>query len=642
MCMDSSRRSFLKLGAMAGSGWLLPGMGNAALPASPVLVTGQQLYTNVLLNKSYALLAQWGKGMLDLQYQQPVKGLQGGLLCPACAMVHGRSGDAIFPFLLLAEQQKDKRYLDAALQLYQWMERMVSMPDGSWVNEVSVSSWMGITVFGAISLAESLLHFGHLLDHTTKQAWEARLAKAADYLYKTFTIDTGNINYPITCSYALTLLGNYLGKPAYHTRAKELAHQTLAYFTPVDQLIFGEGKPVPLVSAKGCYSVDLGYNVEESLPALVLYAKLANDQEMLERVKLSLKAHLEFMLPDGGWDNSWGTRNFKWTYWGSRTSDGCQPAFALMADQDPAFYKAAVCNTDLLQRCTHQNLLHGGPHFVQRGVLPCIHHSFSHSKALATILVHSKEIHEPATLAAVQLPREKEYGVRYYKDIDTWLVAKGAWRGTITGYDQEYLMHNGHATGGALTLLWHEKAGAVVVAGMNSYQLEEPFNMQRDKDPFSIGFTPRFEYEEQGSTYLNIADLKAAIDYTEEGNQILFRSASRLVNGVQQMPQQAVDCKVDYTFSADSVTIAASCTAPPAYPVRFILPLIASQQERYEELSDRALKIFKGTAVVHMEADQPFVIAPCANGRVFNHVPGLEAIPLVFTTHHVNIRIYTS
>jgi hypothetical protein len=31
-----------------------------------------------------------------------------------------------------------------------------------------------------------------------------------------------------------------------------------------------------------------------------------------------MDTHLEFMLHDGAWDNSWGTRNFKWTYWGNR------------------------------------------------------------------------------------------------------------------------------------------------------------------------------------------------------------------------------------------------------------------------------------------------------------------------------------
>ena len=41
----------------------------------------------------------------------------------------------------------------------------------------------------------------------------------------------------------------------------------------------------------------------------------------------SAKSHLAFLLPDGGLDNSMGSRSCKWTYWGSRTSDGCLAAF---------------------------------------------------------------------------------------------------------------------------------------------------------------------------------------------------------------------------------------------------------------------------------------------------------------------------
>ena len=110
--------------------------------------------------------------------------------------------------------------------------------------------------------------------------------------------------------------------------------------------------------------MDLGYNVEESLQALVMYGKLSGNHEVLETVNQMLAAHLEFMLPDGAWDNSWGTRNFKWTYWGSRTSDGCQTAYALMADNDARYYKAAIRNTQLMQRCTYNGLLTGGPHYA--------------------------------------------------------------------------------------------------------------------------------------------------------------------------------------------------------------------------------------------------------------------------------------
>lgn len=73
------------------------------------------------------------------------------------------------------------------------------------------------------------------------------------------------------------------------------------------------------VTPKNCRPVDLGYNAEESLPALILYAELTGDEDVGRAVLRTAREHLNFMLPDGGWDNSFGSRSYKWCWWGSRT-----------------------------------------------------------------------------------------------------------------------------------------------------------------------------------------------------------------------------------------------------------------------------------------------------------------------------------
>jgi hypothetical protein len=118
--MDTSRRGFLKLGAMAGSGLMIPSIGKSIGNDDLDLLTAPAVYDNELLNTSYALLEQWGEGMRSLQYTQAVKGLQGGILCPACGTVHGRCGDAMLAFLLLADKKKDEKYLNAAKKVYDW------------------------------------------------------------------------------------------------------------------------------------------------------------------------------------------------------------------------------------------------------------------------------------------------------------------------------------------------------------------------------------------------------------------------------------------------------------------------------------------------------------------------------------------
>lgn len=640
--MLPSRRAFLHLSAFGSAAWLLPHTATAKR-----LSTTQYDYApiptryadNELLTAAYDLLHQWGKGLLALQVKEKLSpGLQGGILCPACASIHGRSGDAIFPLLLLADTTKDPQYLDAALQLYDWMETTVSLPDGAWVNEINSSDWKGITVFGTIALAESLRHFGHLLTPVVKQRWTLRLRAAAQYLYQNFTVHTGNINYPISAGYALSLAGLYLQEEAFTQRGKTLAQETLAYLTPHDKLIYGEGHPTAVVSPKGCYSADLGYNVEESLPAWVLYGKLTNDTKVLAAATTSLQAHMEFMLPDGGWDNSWGVRSYKWTWWGSRTSDGCQPAYALMADADPAFYKVALQNTRLMQACTHDNLLHGGPHNHEHEVLPCVHHTFSHSKALATLLVHADAIKAPA--APQTLPREKDYGIKAFPDVGTWLFAQHGWKGTITCYDHNYSMKAGHPSGGALSLLWHDKTGALMAASMTRYQMVEAFNMQRDKSAVPTCLTPRLEAIVNGKTYTNLLDMSAAVNAATMAGDIIFTTQSQLVNEEGASPGTTATATITYRAATDGfhIQVIPPATIPDAQ-LSYQLPLVCRTSERVTILSDASLRITKAGATVQVTANKPFTVTGTAGERLFNFVPGMEMIALRFQQPAGEIQI---
>lgn len=641
----TGRRNFLKLSGLAASGLLMPAYASAITDKTPI-----KLADNIdvlpdpvhdledLHSLSYNLLKRWGDGMIAIQATDPkMKGVYGGLLCPACACVHGRNADAIFPLMYLYSRTKNKKYHDSAMLLYDWMERNVSMPDGSWVSEISVSDWTGISVFTAVMLAETLTHFGGLLDKAVKQKWDARLKKAAEFLLHDFTIHTGNINYPVTCCYALALIGTYFNEPRYLDRAKDLVNECLGYFTPIHHFLYGEGHPEKEPTAKGCYSVDLGYNVEESLQALALYAHLTKDKKVLDIVLGSMKTHMDFMLPDGGWDNSWGTRNFKWTYWGSRTSDGCQPGFALMASYDPRFYEVSLRNTQLLHRCTKDNLLHGGPHYVKQGLAPCVHHTFCHSKALATLLL---KVPKAKTPVPAKLPRTETYGVKAFPELQTWLISKEKWRGTVTAYDEEYLMKSGHATGGALTMLWHEQLGPLLTASMTVYQMVETFNQQRDKDANSISLTPRFEVNEDKKLYTNVHDLKAEVKHSEKNGNILFETRSALVDESQNLLTIApVTCLINYSFGHRSFHITAEQQNAGSLTARFIMPVIAAIDEPMKKISDRELTVTKPGGLLRIKSNVPFGLLPTTNGRVFNFVPGLQAIPLAYNGSKIEIEI---
>lgn len=473
------------------------------------------------------LLKEWCDALVDLQivtFQR--KELYGGILCPSCARVHGRCGDAIYPMMSMYRRTKDEKYLNCAKRVFEWSENMIR-PDGGYNNDTN-SDWRGITVFAQIQLGEALHYHGDLLDEETREIWKTRFGIASDYLYHNIERIGGNVNYPVTCAHAMAVAGKLLKEERYHQKARELATEAMKYLTE-EGLLYGEGLPREYVSPKGCRPVDLGYNVEESLPAMAQYAILEGDEKVREAVLHAMGVHLEFMLPDGAWDNSWGTRNNKWSYWGSRTSDGCQSGFAAMAVYHGMLGEAVYRNTKLLRECTHEGLLYGGPMYVEAGERPCVHHTFCHAKALAAMLDAG---HMP--VGGQMLPREKEYGLKHFPLIHVNLISIGGIRGTVSDYDVEY-SEEGHATGGAITLLWHKATGPLICASMNRYQLVEPNNMQLASYMEDICLTPRFELRKQELNIHGVTQDKVFSSINDKCARVICRSVPRTDDNIERI-----------------------------------------------------------------------------------------------------------
>lgn len=595
------------------------------------------------------LLETWCDGLLAHQLTDHGPALKGGFLCPACVLIHGRSGDAIYPLLRMARTTGNSKYLHAAVLVYDWSEQQVSRSDGSWINDVTLSSWQGITVFRAIALAEALHHHGTLLDPATRQRWTDRLARAAKFLDGFITIETGNINYPVTASYCFALCSQVLGEPRYLERGRQLAHTSLEYFTP-NGLLFGEGHPSKKLSPKHCRPVDLGYNVEESLPALALYALLADDKTVLDQTITALRTHMEFMLPDGAWDNSWGTRNYKWSWWGSRTSDGCHPAYILLAEHEPKFHEVAQRNLELMAACTHDGLLYGGPDYYAHGDLPCIHHTFTHAKALATVLDRGAVNPNPGE--RFTLPRDEAYGLKTYPEIGTSLAAIGDWRATVTEYDWEYVEHvqtgggsgGGHVSGGALSLLFHRRLGPVLVSSMTKYQMIEISNQQAFRDSPHMPLTPRIECASD-QVYTNLCDFEAVLETTDSPGEIVFDSRGRLLSTSRQsLPGGDIHYRVVYRMTKSAVQIVATVNTevPSPSPIRFILPVVSRSPDRVEQEDFKTIRIARrsGDLTVRTDALHGFEAVP--KERTFNLVPGFECVPLAIAMepgHEISIRL---
>ncbi|AXC09725.1 hypothetical protein ACPOL_0344 [Acidisarcina polymorpha] len=624
-----NRREMLRLSAAAVAALptnrvFVPAIAHAAPASSPL--PENQLYSGLLKTWCDGLIARQIVAMRDPAFY-------GGLLCPACALIHGRCGDAVYPLLKVAHTTGDEKYVRAAKLVYEWSEAQVSWPDGSWINDVTLGHWQGITVFHSIALAEALTHHGAVLDTATRSAWTQRLAAAIQFLDHFISIETGNVNYPATATLAFVLGGQVLGQSHYIDRGRKLAQRVMEQFTP-EGFLFGEGHPLDGVSPKGCRPVDLGYNVEESLPALALYSLLAEDKHVEQQVIAALKTHMEFLLPDGSWDNSWGTRNYKWSWWGSRTSDGCQPGYLLMAGHDPRFREVARRNTELMAVCTEDSLLYGGPDYKAHGDLPCIHHTFPHAKALASALDRGVF---PAVSERPALPRDEPYGIKSFPSIGTHLASVGAWRATVIDYDWEYQEHaqassgGGHVTGGTLSSLYHMALGPILTASMTQYELIEISNQQQERAAPHMPLTPRIECI-SGDTYTNLNDYKATLSATRSSLGAVFEAHGRLMsNAHKSMEGDGMRYDVRWTIAESSVELAASATGqlPASASLQLIVPLIAGKGERVEQLSPQSVRISKSKGLLIVSIDAAHRFDPIPGERTFNLVPGFEAVPLI-------------
>ncbi|MCI8622759.1 MAG: hypothetical protein HFG26_03760 [Provencibacterium sp.] len=562
----------------------------------------------------FSLLKEWCDSLLRMQVtenQDP--SVYGGILCPSCARIHGRCADAIHPMMYLYHETGEEKYLNSAKLLFNWADNNMTRPDGSFVNDTN-SAWRGITVFFSIQLGETLLYYGDLLDPLTRRRWTERLDRCAAFLSDFMPKANANANYPITCSASLAIAGRILENEQYKELAKKMAHEALDFFSP-EGLIFGEGHPAQALTAKGCRPVDLGYNVEESLPGLYTYAEHSGDEEILEKIMASMEEHLQFMLPDGAWDNSWGNRSNKWTYWGSRTSDGCQVGYAPLAKRNPLFGEAAQRNFELYRACTHGGWLHGGPMYAAAGEPPCAHHTFCHAKALTAMCECGFTPPSPR----LPLPRETAKGLRYYPTPRAALLAEGPWRATVADHDFEYVQ-SGHAKGGALTMLWHQKAGPICAASMTEYTMVEANNMQLPQYYQDICQTPRIEYQENGVWYRSINDCQASME-TEEG-AVAVHAAGVLRDGAQNGSRSY---NIRYEAKGEDFCF---CFSTDAKDAVYCLPIIAAESDPVS-VSGNCARIRRGNETIVVEAGVPVELRDTPLPRVFNPVGGFQAVHLL-------------
>ncbi|MBQ8508850.1 MAG: hypothetical protein IJ493_02975 [Clostridia bacterium] len=531
--------------------------------------------------RAFNLMKIWCDQLLDYT----IKGTgspytDGGLICPACHVIHGRIADLVLPLTVLWDKTGEKNYLDAAVRLVEWSEFNLTFPDGSWRNDAG-NQWRGISAFSAMALGDALLHYEEKLPADIAARWRSIFVRLSDFCLTLTDICNPVINYYAGSAAELAMAWKLTGDTRYLDEANRKEAYCRRHFDE-NGLLCGEGQPHDGLSGKGCHHIDMGYNTEESLPLLMRHAHLLGDAEKIAFYKARMLDQLEFLLPCGAIDNSWGTRHNKWTYWGSRTSDGALEGLALEAD-DPLFAKAMDAVLGLYERCTHDGLL-SLPMSAFAGEPTCLHHSFCHAKALAAVVLEN-----PPAAPAGTLPREREYGVKAFQNGNLLLVSKGGWRATFSSIDLANYRGSDNG-GGSMNLLWHERVGAVCAASMADYSPSEPLNMQYlRKSAQTPCMTPHIRFADGRRTVL---DKGASL--TADGDVI--RAAGE-------------GWSASYAFDGDSLTITAKTDKPAVFSLPIVCPPGVSLDERMTI-----------TASAPIKADY--------SRRAFNQVPGFCMIPI--------------
>lgn len=472
---------------------------SVAVALLAVVAAGGYVRADEVRVRAESLARRWCDALIARQINCLAdRRIDGAIACPACGFSHGRVADLVYPLVFFYVKTGETKYLEAARRAINWRELMMVRQNGGAYNDYK-SLWCAITAFSQISIGETLLAFGDKIPPDFQSLLRdifRRESEFLDGLFDAAFLAKVNVNYPAAMCEAMILAHRIYGEERWKRRAAEI-RQRLSNAFLEDGLLRGEGHPIEQLSVRGRAFVDLGYNLEESLPALYQYARISGDSQLESEIVRSFRAHLEFLLPDGAIDNSCGSRAEKWTYYGSRTSDGALAFFAQMALRGvPGAWTAVERHLALLERCTGEDgLLAGGLGYGEAEEPACVHHAMVHVKSLVRFLSMSGLDDIPQS-ARGPLPREREYGIKSFDSMGVVLASTGPWRVTFSSTDAFMNIGQGnlYVSGGSPAVVWNRLVGPVAIGTMPFYKMTEAHNMQDlRKERQVLSMTPRLE-----------------------------------------------------------------------------------------------------------------------------------------------------
>ncbi len=576
-----------------------------------------------LKNPLRQTLAELDSSLLSFQNSDVSHPDFGGIWCDHCRLYHTRAAEAVFPFAYLFSISNEKKYLDAAIPLGNWLIKQ-QLPDGSW--KETPEEWTGTSTDQLLMMAQSFPLLQKHLSEQEQESWLNSMKKAGDYLVTTMTPEFASINYVATTTATLMVLYGLIPENIYKERAGQLARQVIAKMDD-DLFITGEGGRV--FDSK--YGVDLAYNMEMSLWGLGLYAKLSGDSLVMNKVIASTRRHLEFIYPDGSVDGSWGIRSNKWTCFGGATSDGTQVLFSLLGKYDDRFYTAALKNLSFLNTCMKNGLVGYGPqHWEVMKNNPCIYPTYAKAKNLA--MAHSFLERDPVSFP--HLPAD-ENGLKVFPTLNLAIIRTDNFCATVTAYgykdpkgtESKYMYR---PTGGAVSNLWLLDFGYLTASSQTEYHRWEPMHFP-EADHLNC-LTPRIEHVNSRGYFTNLFEFDASTQFSQDGKEFFADIYGELKNREQQ--PGGIGYSLKYRFTDDRLTKTIHLRYHSIHDtVRIIEPVIQYRNTSITQIDNRKVLIKAGIKSVQFECSGGKAILSLGEdaGNYWWPYPALKAYPLVLT-----------
>jgi len=554
----------------------------------------------------------------------------GGIMCPYCKSVIGRTGDAIFPLYFMYLQTRREKYLTAARKLVEYNQR-IQLPDGAWTSH-EMGSWKGTTVFKLLAL----IHAYDILNKhdMTEEALglKGMIAGAARWTSLVFGEESieNNVNYFVTSATVLEWAARILEIPYYSEQGKKLIYKYGLGNLNRDGFLLGEG------TRKSIMPVDIGYNLDMSLGVMAEYALLTGDPLVKSETVRALKTHLCFVYPDGSIDNSFGCRNYKWTLFGSKTAHGCQMALCLLCDEEPAFARAAELNARYLESlCSEDYLIGYGPDYWHYYKLGCSHPTFNRADAMAIAITYGRQPSRPTS----KIPNEESFGIRYYPSINVAHIRTKGLLATISGF----ATHNS-PSGGAVSYLWSEQAGPIQLGCVTEYDRDdEPQNIPEYPVAYKGPITPRLEVTRGGKNYSNLYEYESKLITQKRGDNIAVKVLGRLRDKNYAGRDDSGLCyTIDYTFGPDWVEkrylfdLQYDCDK-----LSIVEPVVCSPQHRYDITKNGAIVSTPTGKIEVTSAGDEFIFQKDdSSERILSIFPSVTCLPLTWQQDNAQAGVY--